>query len=80
MKLWGIGPVTSKRKKSMGKLDAARHYAIKVHAATNHKYDGKPYEVHLQMVYDFACKYIHLLSDNEISEALAAAWVCNYQY
>ncbi|MCC6288301.1 MAG: HD domain-containing protein [Chitinophagaceae bacterium] len=54
----------------------ARYYAVKVHEATNHKYDGKPYEVHLQMVYDFACKYVHLLPNNSaISEALAACWV-----
>jgi (p)ppGpp synthase/HD superfamily hydrolase len=54
----------------------ARYYAVKVHEATNHKYDRKPYEVHLQMVYDVACKYVHLLPNNRIiSEVLAACWV-----
>ena len=34
----------------------AKNYAIKCHTETNHKYDGKPYETHLQMVVDYACK------------------------
>ena len=54
----------------------AKEYAILKHFETNHKYDGNPYDVHLQMVYDFACKYIHLLPNNRvISEVLAACWV-----
>ena len=57
-------------------VSKAREYATLQHFKTNHQYDGKPYDVHLQMVYDFACKYAHLLPDNKtISEVLAACWV-----
>ena len=57
-------------------ISNAKEYAILKHFETNHKYDGNPYDVHLQMVYDFACKYIHLLPNNRvISEVLAACWV-----
>lgn len=57
-------------------VSKAREYATLQHFKTNHKYDGQPYDVHLQMVYDFACKYIHLLPGNKtISEVLAACWV-----
>jgi len=57
-------------------ISKAREYATLQHFKTNHKYDGQPYDVHLQMVYDFACKYVHLLPDNKtISEVLAACWV-----
>ena len=57
-------------------VSKAREYATLQHFKTNHKYDGQPYDVHLQMVYDFACKYVHLLPDNKtISEVLAACWV-----
>jgi (p)ppGpp synthase/HD superfamily hydrolase len=57
-------------------VSKAREYATLKHFETNHKYDGQPYDVHLKMVYDFACKYVHLLPDNKtISDVLAACWV-----
>jgi len=57
-------------------ISKARAYATLKHFETNHKYDGQPYDVHLMMVYEFACKYIHLLPDNgTVSDVLAAAWV-----
>jgi hypothetical protein len=53
----------------------AKDYAILKHFETNHKYDGKPYEVHLEMAFEFACKFVHLLPDDKtISEVLAAVW------
>jgi (p)ppGpp synthase/HD superfamily hydrolase len=53
----------------------AKEYAILKHFETNHKYDGKPYEVHLEMAFEFACKFIHLLPDEKtISEVLASVW------
>jgi len=56
-------------------INKAREYAILKHSETNHKYDGKPYDVHLKMVYDFGCKYIHILPNNEtIEEVLASCW------
>lgn len=57
-------------------VSKAREYATLKHFETNHKYDGQPYDVHLKMVCDFACKYVHLLPDNKtISDVLAACWV-----
>jgi (p)ppGpp synthase/HD superfamily hydrolase len=57
-------------------VSKAREYATLKHFETNHKYDGQPYDVHLQMVYDFAVKYIHLLPNNKVaSDVLAACWV-----
>ena len=56
-------------------ISKARAYATLKHFETNHKYDGQPYDVHLMMVYEFACKYIHLLPDNKtVNDILAAAW------
>jgi len=53
----------------------AKDYAILNHFDTNHKYDGKPYEVHLELAFEFACKYIHLLPDDKtVSEVLSAVW------
>lgn len=56
-------------------VNDAKYYAIKVHNATNHKYDGKPYETHLQLVFDYACKFSYLLpSEDAVKLALASAW------
>jgi len=38
--------------------DVVRRYAISCHKRVNQKYDGKPYKVHLEMVYNYAVKYI----------------------
>lgn len=40
----------------------AKDYAVKCHNETNHQYDGKPYDVHLQMVVDNFHKFKHLLT------------------
>jgi (p)ppGpp synthase/HD superfamily hydrolase len=54
----------------------AKDYAILKHFDTNHKYDGKPYEVHLELAFEFACKYVHLLPDDKtVSEVLSAVWI-----
>lgn len=54
----------------------AKKYAIKCHKSVNQKYDGKPYSVHLKMVYYFGCKYEYLLPVNaNISLVLASLWV-----
>jgi (p)ppGpp synthase/HD superfamily hydrolase len=53
----------------------AKDYAILKHFETNHKYDGKPYEVHLEIAFEFACKFVHLLPDDKtVSEVLSAVW------
>lgn len=52
----------------------AKQYAIKCHTETNHKYDGKPYETHLQLVVDYACKYAYLLELENLEMVIASAW------
>jgi len=53
----------------------AKEYAIKCHTSTNHFYDGnKPYEFHLQMVVNWAEKFIHLIPEHYHSDVLAACW------
>ena len=49
-------------------------YALKCHDDTNHKYDGHPYSNHLQMVYDYGCKYQHLILNRDVDAPLAACW------
>jgi (p)ppGpp synthase/HD superfamily hydrolase len=53
----------------------AKQYAIKCHESTNHKYDNKPYSVHLQMVVDAAEKYIHHIYDFHRDMVVAACWL-----
>ena len=52
----------------------AMEYAAECHNGTNHKYDTHPYTIHLKMVYDFGCKFAHLLNADEVDSALAACW------
>jgi len=56
-------------------IQTAMNYAISCHEKTNHLYDGKPYRIHLQMAYDFGCKYAYLLPKEGVDLALAACWV-----
>jgi len=42
-------------------IEKAKEYAIDCHDMTAHQYDGKPYDTHLQMVFDTAKKFIHLI-------------------
>ena len=53
----------------------AMEYGIHCHHTTNHFYDNKPYSAHLKMVYDYGCKYAHLLAKDEVELALAGCWV-----
>lgn len=53
----------------------AIEYATLKHFETNHKYDGQPYDVHLKMVFNYACKYAYILPDEEsVRWCLAASW------
>jgi (p)ppGpp synthase/HD superfamily hydrolase len=56
-------------------VQAARTYATRVHAETNHLYDGRPYAFHLAMVADRAAQFLHLLDEADAPVALAGAWV-----
>lgn len=59
----------------MNIIEKARQYAISCHSETNHKYDGYPYEVHLQMVADAAGRYAYLIPEKDQEDFIAAAWV-----
>lgn len=54
--------------------EIAKDYAIKCHESTNHKYDGKPYEVHLSMAVAWAHKFIHLIPESDRGIVLSAIW------
>ena len=53
----------------------ARNYAIECHRKANHFYGDLPYEYHLQMAYDQALRYIHLIPEEWQAEVLAGIWV-----
>lgn len=55
-------------------LEQAREFAINKHAETAHRYDGKMYAVHLDMVYGYAKKYIHIIPPIEREAVLSACW------
>lgn len=56
-------------------VKTAQEYAVKCHAATNHRYDGKlQYSHHLNMVFEYGCKYAHLPLPLDLEPALAACW------
>jgi (p)ppGpp synthase/HD superfamily hydrolase len=49
-----------------------------MHASVNHKYDGRPYKIHLKMVHKYAKRYISLLGNlpaYRIELILAACWM-----
>ena len=50
-------------------------WCIEQHRKTNHFYGDLPYEYHLQMAYDEALKYIHLIPEEYQAEVLAGIWV-----
>ncbi len=57
-------------------VEKAETYAIRCHRETNHFYgkDKQPYEVHLGMVVDAACKFLYLTPDSvDIHEVIIAA-------
>lgn len=53
----------------------AKNFAIRAHRSTNHKYDGKPYSVHLKMVVKYAKKYINLIPEDKRAIVIAACWL-----
>lgn len=58
-----------------GIIKNARDYAIRCHASTNHKYDGKPYFIHLKSAFDYGVKYCYLLPKEAVEKVLASIWV-----
>lgn len=55
-------------------LEKIKDYAFKCHANVNHKYDKKPYSVHLDMVYFFANQFINLIDKNYQEYVLCACY------
>lgn len=55
-------------------INICKAYATECHNETNHTYAGRPYEVHLEMVYTIAKNNIHLLPKEKAEVALAACW------
>lgn len=52
----------------------AKNFALNCHQATNHLYDGFPYEFHLNMVVETAKKHLHLIPEKHQELVLAACW------
>lgn len=58
-------------------IETAKQYAIRCHKDTNHLYDGRPYEFHLETVVWFAMKYIDLIPIKDRPLVFAACWAHN---
>jgi len=56
-------------------VQKALEYAERQHRITNHKYDGKPYTVHLEMVFYTGIKFIQLAPKDWHETLLAACWL-----
>ena len=56
-------------------LEKTKEYAIRKHRSVNHKYDKYDYGFHLNMVFEIAKKFIHLVESNEQENVLAGCWV-----
>ncbi|MGC6431177.1 MAG: phosphohydrolase [Jejuia sp.] len=56
-------------------VEKTKAYAIEKHKNVNHKYDNYDYDFHLNMVYEVAQKFIHLIKEDERENVLAACWV-----
>ena len=55
--------------------DKAEAYASRLHAETNHTYDGKPYTVHLKMVVAAAEEFMHpAFTEAQRDLVLAGCW------
>lgn len=58
----------------MNQIDKAKEFAINAHRSTNHLYDGKPYEIHLELVVKYADRYKDLIT-TDYSQVISAAWL-----
>lgn len=59
----------------MSLIEKTKNYAIQKHQNANHKYGEYGYDFHLNMVYETAQKFIHLVDAEERENVLAACWV-----
>lgn len=56
-------------------IKKAKEFSTQNHDMINHQYGMNSYSFHLQMVYDFAMKYIHLIEEDLRNEVLASCWM-----
>jgi len=56
-------------------LHKATEYAKNAHQKVNHKYDGKDYYYHLNMVCDVAERFIYLIDVSERENVYCGCWV-----
>lgn len=49
-------------------------YASECHTKVNHRYDNKPYIVHLKQVFDIGTRFIHLIPLDKRDVVLASCW------
>ena len=56
-------------------LEKTIEYATHSHKKANHFYDDKPYDFHLNMVYETAKKFHYLLVKEEIENVYCGCWV-----
>jgi len=56
-------------------LEKSKEFGIKCHRDANCQYDGKPYEIHLEMVYNIGLKFIHLIPKEKQENVLSACWI-----
>lgn len=57
-------------------VDIARNYAYKCHREVNHWYDGRRYEYHLEMAFNEAMEFIHLIPE-ETRPYILSAVLCH---
>jgi (p)ppGpp synthase/HD superfamily hydrolase len=50
-------------------------FAIESHASVNQTYDGKPYSVHLAMVFSQAMRFIDCVDEHRRKDVLNAVWL-----
>lgn len=50
-------------------------FAIEAHASVNQEYDGRPYFVHLCLVYNQAIRFIELIPQHRRNDVLNAVWL-----
>jgi len=55
-------------------IEISKEFAIKSHKSVNQKYDGKPYDFHLQMAVDFAMMFIHLIPEEDRDYVISGLW------
>ena len=55
-------------------IEKAKIYATKSHDDVNHKYNDWPYTYHLEMVVEYAKKYIKYIPNDMIENVLSACW------